>query len=602
MDVAEVKNLHERSQRQLGGAVDADAASANANVQKTGLTLKDAIAAAQKQATTFVNRLAEDEKHRESTTQQQSFRRPVSTPVADYANPSAKGEDTVINVLKSKGERPIASKPLKSSFYDVYMYLYIYVYVIERANIESPIKKKKKKRVGGGGEKNKYVYVYVMYVACMLIIYMYVCMYLKKKYVYTICRGLPPPPTQAPQEYVDGYDSDESMYAPQFANGLNNRSNRIFSLDDSLIRESQRDMSNAFEQLKAERGLGHSKQRLHQQVQIGLPDKEGQLTEPEFYQKYWIEAGKLGEGSFARVRKITRKHDRKPFALKVIKKAGKSKEDLDALQKEIEILRKLNHKNVVRLTDWVETKKRIHMVVEFCNGGDVFERILKKKTFSEWEASHVVQQVAEGLDHIHSKGIVHRDLKPDNLMYLDSSPDAEIKIIDFGLAGDCSKSPLKTPCGTAHYVAPEVLSQIPYDTQADMWSLGVIIYMLLCGFPPFFDATGNQKRLYQLIKSGKFRFPSPYWDYISEQAKDVIKGLLTKDPKQRMTAAEVLAHPWIAGKAVKKEMSDLYMEQMKFFQSSKHFTNIKIGQEEPQETEQKPVKIFAKQQYAFDYE
>ncbi|ETO23735.1 Protein kinase domain containing protein [Reticulomyxa filosa] len=221
------------------------------------------------------------------------------------------------------------------------------------------------------------------------------------------------------------------MYAPQFGHPLSNRSNRIFSLDDSILRDSQKDMNAAFEELKAEKEAKHNagerkqKQRLRQtqvqgaqaQLQIGLPDKEGELTEAEFYKKYWIEAGKLGEGSFARVRKITRKHDRRAFALKVIKKAGKTKEDLDALQKEIEILRKLNHKNVVRLTDWVETKKRIYMVVEFCNGGDVFERILKQKTFSEWEAGHVVRQVAEGLEHIHSKGIVHRDLKPDNLMY-----------------------------------------------------------------------------------------------------------------------------------------------------------------------------------------
>ncbi|ETO25757.1 Protein kinase domain containing protein [Reticulomyxa filosa] len=267
------------------------------------------------------------------------------------------------------------------------------------------------------------------------------------------------------------------------------------------------------------------------------------------------------------------------------------------------------------------------MVVEFCNGGDVFERIIKQRTFSEWEATHVIQQVAAGLEHIHSKGIVHRDLKPDNLMYLDNSPKAEIKIIDFGLAGDASKAPLKTPCGTAHYVAPEVLSSVPYDTQADMWSLGVIIYMLLCGFPPFFDAAGNQQRLYKLIKSGKFRFPSPYWDHVSDQAKDVIKGLLTKDPKERLNATQVLAHQWLKvlsytflpfffwnvfasssssslgyGKAVKEEMNDLYMEQMKFFQSSRHFTNNKIGQEQGNTNDQKPVNIFAKQQYAFDYE
>ncbi|ETO24613.1 calcium/calmodulin-dependent protein kinase type 1 (camki) [Reticulomyxa filosa] len=549
MDVAEVQELQARSQRQMTGTQD----PGDAPVQKTGQTLKQAIAASQRQASNFVNRMTDA---------------PVYDPSNDYS------QQPVLNVsFRIPGPGVAATPPAT----------FTSTPTTEDERHRRPTKQRKKAH--------------------------------RKQ---TTQKGVPPPPNQPPAEYVDGYDSDESMYAPQFANN-NNRSNRMFSLDDSMLQGSQRDMDAAFEQLKTEKGLGHSKKRLVPQMQLGLPDKEGELTEAEFYQKYWIEAGKLGEGSFARVRKITRKHDRRPFALKVIKKAGKSKEDLEALQKEIDILRKferetkiffetykkqktkLKHKNVVRLTDWVETKKRIHMVVEFCNGGDVFERILKQKTFSEWEASYVVQQVAEGLDHIHSKGIVHRDLKPDNLMYLDTSPKAEIKIIDFGLAGDCSKSSLKTPCGTAHYVAPEVLFGIPYDTQADMWSLGVIIYMLLCGFPPFFDATGNQKRLYQLIKAGKFRFPSPYWDYISDQAKDLIKGLLTKDPKERMSAAQVLAHPWVGGKAVKKEMSDLYMSQMKFFQSSKQFTNVKIGEEEAQ-TEQKSINIFANQEYAYNYE
>ena len=173
--------------------------------------------------------------------------------------------------------------------------------------------------------------------------------------------------------------------------------------------------------------------------------KSLELTEKEFYKKYWIEDGQLGVGSFAKVRKVTRKKDKQIFALKMIKKAGKSKEDLEALQREIAILAKLDHPNVVKLMDWSETKKRIYMVVQFCDGGDVFERILKQKTFSEKEAAHVVRKVAEGLQHVHENKIIHRDLKPDNLMYLTKDENSNIMIIDFGLAGDAKNGPLSTP-------------------------------------------------------------------------------------------------------------------------------------------------------------
>ena len=175
------------------------------------------------------------------------------------------------------------------------------------------------------------------------------------------------------------------------------------------------------------------------------------ISERDFYKKYWIEAGKIGEGAFARVRKITRKSDKAVFALKMIKKKGKSSEDIAALQREILVLQKCDHPNIVRLGDWCDTKKRIYMVVEFCDGGDVFERVVQYKKFSEKSAIHVIKAVCSGLAHIHKMGYVHRDLKPDNLMYLTKEVDSEIKIIDFGLAGDCNDGPCKTPCGTAHY-------------------------------------------------------------------------------------------------------------------------------------------------------
>eukprot|EP01083_Nonionella_stella_P318330 1162980_1 len=318
-----------------------------------------------------------------------------------------------------------------------------------------------------------------------------------------------------------------------------------------------------------------NKNKQEESTLVGLTNG---ISERDFYKKYWIEDGTVGTGSFAKVRKVTRKKDKKEFALKMIKKAGKSKEDLEALQREIAILAKLTHPNVVKLMDWCETKKRIYMVVQFCSGGDVFERILKQKTFSEKEAAHVVRKVAEGLKHVHENHIIHRDLKPDNLMYLTKDPESNIMIIDFGLAGDATHGPLSTPCGTAHYVAPEVLSSKPYNSKADMWSLGVIIYMLLCGFPPFFDAQGNQKRLYKLIKLGKYRFPTPYWDYVGEKAKDLIRNLLQLDPDKRYSAEQVLDHKWI-NKSEQIEDIDLgkiYMEQMEHFSSSRHFVDQEL--------------------------
>ena len=162
-------------------------------------------------------------------------------------------------------------------------------------------------------------------------------------------------------------------------------------------------------------------------------------------------------GSFARVRRITRKEDKRVFALKMVKKKGKTDSDIAAFQKEILVLQECNHKNIVQLLDWCDTRKRIYMVVEFCDGGDVFERVLQFKKFNEASASHVVGQVASGLEHCHAKGFVHRDLKPDNLMYLTKDENSEIKIIDFGLSAVCKDGEFcTTPCGTAHYAAPEV--------------------------------------------------------------------------------------------------------------------------------------------------
>ncbi|ETO13665.1 hypothetical protein RFI_23704 [Reticulomyxa filosa] len=217
------------------------------------------------------------------------------------------------------------------------------------------------------------------------------------------------------------------------------------------------------------------------------------------------------------------------------------------------------------------------MVVELCDGGDLFERVVSLKAFSETAASHVIRQVVSGLQHLHERGFVHRDLKPDNIMYSTKDEDSPVKVIDFGLAGNTIGGPCTTPCGTAHYAAPEVLENQSYGIEVDIWSLGVIIYTLLCGYPPFFDSSNNMKNLYHSIKKAKFTFPSPQWDSISDGAKDLIKKCLVKNAKERLTAAQVSVHPWVTGHLVSQGVfSDDYLTQMQRWQSTRHQTELSI--------------------------
>jgi len=202
----------------------------------------------------------------------------------------------------------------------------------------------------------------------------------------------------------------------------------------------------------------------------------------------------------------------------------------------------------VQLYEMFETSKKIYMVMELLTGGELFDRIVAKGSYSEREASDLIKDITSAIQYLHSIGIVHRDLKPENLIYLNQRADSPIKITDFGLAKFRSGSKLEamtTACGTPGYVAPEVLKNEPYGKAVDMWSLGVILYILLCGFPPFYHE--STAALYKQIKKGEYDFPDPYWTDISDSARDLVKSLLTVDPKKRFTAKQVLAHPWIAG-------------------------------------------------------
>jgi calcium/calmodulin-dependent protein kinase I len=197
----------------------------------------------------------------------------------------------------------------------------------------------------------------------------------------------------------------------------------------------------------------------------------------EEIQKYYDIKEKLGTGSFAVVKRAVRKSDGQQFAIKIIKKSKLNADELAVVHDEVEIMHKVNHPNCVQLLEMFETSKKMYMVLELLTGGELFDRIVKKGSYSEKEASEVIKSVVSALQYLHDNGIVHRDLKPENLIYLGSSDDSAIKITDFGLAkyrgsAGSKGADMTTACGTPGYVAPEVLKNEPYGKAVDLWSLG----------------------------------------------------------------------------------------------------------------------------------
>lgn len=219
------------------------------------------------------------------------------------------------------------------------------------------------------------------------------------------------------------------------------------------------------------------------------------------------------------------------------------KKDVAMLESEINILKELDHPNIVRFYETYIDYKYIHIVMQLCTGGELFDRIVKLEKFSEKDAADLMKKILSAVQHLHEHSICHRDLKPENFLFKNNKENAEIKIIDFGLSKKFSKleTDMTTIVGTPFYVAPEVLSG-NYDTQCDLWSCGVILYVLLWGYPPF-DGDSNKDIFRAIIKS-KLEFDEEEWGNISDEAKDLIAQLLTKDPKERVKTSTALNHIW----------------------------------------------------------
>ncbi|KAF3689404.1 Calcium/calmodulin-dependent protein kinase type 1G [Channa argus] len=256
--------------------------------------------------------------------------------------------------------------------------------------------------------------------------------------------------------------------------------------------------------------------------------------------------GKMGSGSFSEVFMVKEKKTGNLYALKCLKKMHLSHSNLE---NEINVLRRVKHENVVGLEDFYETKTHYYLVMQLVSGGELLDRILEKGVYTEKDASTVIKQVLHAVSYLHENSIVHRDLKPENLLYYSPDENAKIMVSDFGLSKTLEHGVMSTACGTPGYVAPEVLAQKPYSKAVDCWSIGVITYILLCGYPPFFEE--NETRLFSKIMRAEYAFHSPYWDDISESAKDFIRNLMEKSPMKRFTAEQALRHPWISGDTAK---------------------------------------------------
>lgn len=270
----------------------------------------------------------------------------------------------------------------------------------------------------------------------------------------------------------------------------------------------------------------------------------------------------LGTGAFSQVRLAEVKDDpSRVVAIKIIdKKALKGKED--SLENEIKVLRRLQHPNIVQLMETYEDREHVYLIIELVTGGELFDRIVEKGSYTEKDASDLIRQVLEAVDYMHDQGVVHRDLKPENLLYYSPDEDSKIMISDFGLSKMEDSGIMATACGTPGYVAPEVLAQKPYGKAVDVWSIGVIAYILLCGYPPFYDE--NDANLFAQILKGEFEFDSPYWDEISDSAKDFIRQLMCVDVEKRYTCKQALGHPWISGNAASdRNIHSSVSEQLK---------------------------------------
>lgn len=272
--------------------------------------------------------------------------------------------------------------------------------------------------------------------------------------------------------------------------------------------------------------------------------------------RYRIDPLVLGTGYHGLVRGCIERATGERFAVKTLRKTDPAEDPNGAavVAREIMLLREMKHRSIVRLVDVFEDANYVHLVTELCKGGELFDKIVEKSSdrynggpcFTEDDAARIVYQILTAVLYMDDHNIVHRDIKPENILFETKDDDSPVKIIDFGLARKHHESiwepPMSTIVGTPYYIAPDVLRE-SYDKACDLWSVGVVAYILLCGYPPFNGADNGE--VHDAIRRGRYRFPAAEWSGRSRESRDFIRRLLQKDPRKRMTVGQALSHPWL---------------------------------------------------------
>ena len=306
--------------------------------------------------------------------------------------------------------------------------------------------------------------------------------------------------------------------------------------------------------------------------------------------------GNLGQGSYGKVKKVLHKQLNEYRAMKIVNKK------LASSSNEIEILRKISHPNIVNIFEIFEDKKKYYIMSEFCDGGELFSAIAEKGFFTELEANKLIKQILQTVNYLHSNNIVHRDLKPENIMLMANGKD--LKVIDFGTAVELPKKKKLTKfIGTAYYIAPEVIQQ-NYDEKCDIWSCGIILYILLCGYPPFNGPSNND--IYSAIQHSKLLFKKENWQDVSKEAISLIKKMLDKNPKKRPSAEDCLNNPWFNIMSFNRQASfkinkleilermAQFVQQNKFKQAVLQFISTQFNLKKEEESLKHVFKAFDK--------
>mmetsp|Transcript_113567 Transcript_113567/g.355171 ORF Transcript_113567/g.355171 Transcript_113567/m.355171 type:complete len:512 (-) Transcript_113567:430-1965(-) len=317
------------------------------------------------------------------------------------------------------------------------------------------------------------------------------------------------------------------------------------------------------------------------------PTKQGGLNKAQFIWDnngkildiYTLDKKKIGEGSYGSVCKATRKESGKDGRPKVVHAcktiAKQSMKNMDRFKQEIDIMKMMDHPNIIKLYETFADHRSIYLIMELCSGGELFDRIIQSGHFTEVQAAILMQQIIRAINYMHANLVCHRDLKPENFLFMTKDTTIEkntLKLIDFGLSCKFQKGQvLTTRAGTPYYVAPQVLNG-KYDEKSDLWSCGVIMYVLLCGYPPFFGETDAE--VLTKVRLGNFAFNASDWKNITENAKNLIRQLLQMSPKSRITAQNALKHVWILEKAPKAPQVKLeksFVQNLRAFKAQNQF-------------------------------